>query len=35
VSLDEHTSFVFRVNELVAVDADVKELPTIQEANQS
>jgi hypothetical protein len=34
VSLDEHTAFVFRVTELVAVDAEVMELPTTQEANQ-
>jgi hypothetical protein len=32
--LDEHTAFVFRVTELVAVDVEVMELPTIQEANQ-
>ena len=32
--LDEHTTFVFRVTELVAVDAEVMELQTIQEANQ-
>jgi len=34
VPLDEHTTFVFRVTELVAVDAEVMELQTIQEANQ-
>jgi hypothetical protein len=32
--LDEHTAIVFRVTELVAMDAEVMELPTIQEANQ-
>jgi hypothetical protein len=32
--LDERTAFVFRVTVLVAVDAVVMELPSIQEANQ-